>query len=85
MIELKDMSLAQLENHLLEVQAVLASRKKERHIQLAGNVVDAIQALLTEFPTTSLDTEVECPDCEAAVCIDLMDHLKDLTIKDFIY
>lgn len=85
MIELKDMSIAQLENVRLQVEEILLQRKRERHIQLVGNVVDAIQVLVKEFPTASVDTEIECPDCEAAVCVDLLDLMKDLKVSDFAY
>lgn len=85
MIELKDMSIAQLEHLRLQTEEMLRQRKKERHIQLAGNVVDAIQALVKEFRTTSIDTEIECPDCECTVTIDLIDLMKNLKVSDFTY
>lgn len=85
MIDLEEMSIAQLEHLRLQTEEMLKQRKKERHIQLAGNVVDAIQAIVKEFPTACIDTEVECPDCESAVGIDLLSLMKELKVSDFVY
>ncbi len=85
MIKLKDMSIAQLENTRLQIEAMLKERKKERHIQLVGNLLDAVHALVKEFPSCSADIDLDCPVCNCGFEIDLLDYLKNLTLQDFLY
>ncbi len=85
MLELNEMSIAQLENLRLQTEALLKERKRDRHAELVQGVIDAVQTLLKEFPTSSFNIDVECRECDYTDEVDILDYLKYATARDFTY
>lgn len=81
MIEPKDMSLAQLESLLLEVNKLIKDKKNARQTQLVANLLDAAKALRAEFPWISANVDVEVEDF--VYDIDLLDYLLTLEPHHF--
>lgn len=83
MVELKDMSLIELEAHKAEVEKMIKSHHDARKAELVSGILSAAQKLLAEYPHSSCDIEVECPDCDVCFDVDILDQLAKLTFKDF--
>ena len=83
MIDLKAMSLAELEAHKAEVEKMIKSHRDARKNDLVTNLLAAAKALRAEFPYISADIEIECSECDCYVDIDLLDHLVEMTNRNF--
>lgn len=83
MIELKDMSLAQLESLKFDVEKLIKQHHDERKTQLILNLIDAARALKNEYPYISYDLEVCCPDCDVCFDIDVLENLVEATPRHF--
>lgn len=83
MIDLKAMSLAELEVHKTEVEKMIRSHRDARKNDLVANLLAAAKALRAEFPCVSADIEVECSECDCYMDIDLLDHLVEMTSRNF--
>ena len=83
MVELKDMSLVELEAHKAEVEKHIKSYHDTRKAELVGMIVSAAKQLLEEYPHTSCDMEVSCPDCDVCFDIDILEYLSRASTRDF--
>ena len=83
MVELKDMSLVELEAHKAEVEKHIKSYHDTRKAELVGKIVSATKQLLEEYPHTSCDMEVSCPDCDVCFDIDILEYLSRASTRDF--
>ncbi len=81
MIELKDMSLAELAAMRDEIDKLIAIQKKARQTQLVMTLLDAAKALRAEFPWISANVDVEVEDF--VYDIDLLDYLLTLEPHHF--
>ena len=80
-VYLSQMSIEELESLSTMVEAHRKSRRKERFDELRKSLLDAVDALMKEFPYA--DCYVDIPvDEEGCMCgeteIDLLHYLKDI-------
>lgn len=83
MVELKDMSLVELEAHKAEVEKMIKKHHDYRKAELVGAIVGATQKLLAEYPHSSCDIEISCPDCDVCFDVDILEYLSKLSVRDF--
>ena len=83
MIDLKAMTLAELEVHKAEVEKMIKSHRDARKDELVFSLLSAVKALRAEFPYISADVEVECGECDCCTDIDVLDYLVKMTSRDF--
>ncbi len=83
MIDLKSMSLVELEAHKAEVEKHIKSYHDTRKAELVGKIVSATKQLLEEYPHTSCDMEVSCSDCDVCFDIDILEYLSRASTRDF--
>ncbi len=83
MIDLKSMSLAELEAHKAEVEKHIKHYHDARKAELVGVIVSAAKRLLEEYPHSSCDVEVTCPDCDVCFDVDILDMLTKVSTRDF--
>lgn len=83
MIDLKAMTLAELEAHKIEVEKMIKSHRDARKDELITNLLTAARALRAEFPGISADIEVECSECDCYTDVDLLDYLTEMTNRSF--
>ena len=81
MIELKDMSLAELTAMRDEIDKLIAIQKKARQTQLVADLLDAARVLRAEFPWISANVDVKVEDF--IYDIDLLDYLLTLEPHHF--
>ena len=80
-VYLSQMSAKELDDLSTMVEACRKSRKKERFDKLRKNLLDAVDALMTEFPYAYCCVNVEVDEEEARYGeteVDLLYHLKDI-------
>ena len=75
MIELKDMSLVELEAHKAEVEKLIKQHHDAHKAELVDGIILAVQKLLAEYPHSSCDIEVACPDCDVCFDVDILEYL----------
>ena len=80
---LKEMSLIELEVHKAEVEKMIKSHHDARKAELVGHIVAAVKQLLTEYPHSSCDMEVACPDCDVCFDADVLEYMSRASIRDF--
>ena len=83
MVELKDMSLIELEVHKAEVEKLIKQHHDARKAELVDGIVLAVQKLLAEYPHSSCDIEVTCPDCDVCFDVDVLEYLSKSHTRDF--
>jgi hypothetical protein len=83
MVELKDMSLVELEAHKAEVDKLIKQHHDTHKAELVNGIVSAVQKLLAEYPHSSCDMEVCCPDCDVCFDVDVLEHLSRASIRNF--
>ena len=83
MIDLKAMTLAELEAHKVEVEKMIKSHRDARKDELVYNLVTAAKALRAEFPYLSADIEIQCSECDCCTDVDLLDYLIEMTSRNF--
>ena len=83
MIDLKSMSLAELEAHKAEVEKHIKSYHDAHKAELVNGIVLAVQKLLAEYPHSSYDMEVSCPDCDVCFDVDVLEHLSKASVRNF--
>lgn len=83
MVELKDMSLIELEAHKAEVEKMIKSHHDTRKAELVSMILEATRALVAEYPHSSCDVEVSCPDCDVCFDVDILEYLRKLSVRDF--
>ena len=83
MVELKDMSLIELETHQAEVEKLIKQHHDARKAELVDGIVLAVQKLLAEYPHSSCDIEVTCPDCDVCFDVDVLEYLSKSHTRDF--
>lgn len=83
MVELKDMSLIELEAHKAEVEKMIKSHHNARKAELVSMILEATRALVAEYPHSSCDVEVSCPDCDVCFDVDILEYLRKLSVRDF--
>ena len=83
MVELKDMSLIELEAHKAEVEKLIKQHHDARKAELVDGIVLAVQKLLAEYPHSSYDIEVTCPDCDVCFDVDILEYLSRSHTRDF--
>lgn len=83
MVELKDMSLVELEAHKAEVEKLIKHHHDERKAELVDGIVLAVKKLLAEYPHSSCDVEAFCPDCDTCFDVDVLDFLSKASVRDF--
>lgn len=83
MVELKDMSLVELEAHKAEVEKLIKKHHDARKAELIDGIVLAVRQLLTEYPHSSCDMEVSCPDCDTCFDIDILEYISRVSTRDF--
>ncbi len=83
MIELKDMSLAELEAHKAEVEKLIKQHHDVRKAELIDVLLSAARALKKEYPYMSADIEVSCGECDSLIDVDILDYLVDMSARQF--
>ena len=83
MVELKDMSLVELEAHKAEVEKLIKKQHDDRKAELVNEIVLAAKKLLAEYPHSSCDMEVCCPDCDVCFDVDILEHLSRASVRNF--
>ena len=83
MVELKDMSLIELEAHKAEVEKLIKQHHDARKAELVDGIILAVQKLLAEYPHSSCDIEVTCPDCDVCFDVDILEYLSKSHTRDF--
>ena len=83
MVELKNMSLVELEAHKAEVDKLIKQHHDARKGELVRAIVTAANQLMSEYPHSSCDMEVVCPDCDICFDVDILEHLTKLSVRDF--
>lgn len=83
MVELKDMSLIELEAHKTEVEKLIKQHHDARKAELVDGVLLAVQKLLAEYPHSSCDIEVTCPDCDVCFDVDILEYLSKSHAGEF--
>ena len=83
MIDLKTMSLAELEAHKAEVEKMIKSHHDARKAELIDALLSAARALKTEYPYMSADIEVSCGECDSLIDVDVLDYLVDMSARQF--
>jgi hypothetical protein len=83
MIELKKMSLAELEAHKAEVEALIKKNHDARKAELIDALLSAARALKTEYPYMSADIEVSCEECDSLFEVDILERLVDMSARHF--
>lgn len=83
MVELKDMSLIELEAHKAEVEKLIKQHHDARKAELVDGVLLAVQKLLAEYPHSSCDIEVTCPDCDVCFDVDILEYLSKSQTGEF--
>ena len=83
MVDLKSMSLAELEAHKAEVEKYIKSYHDTRKAELVGMIVSTTKQLLEAYPHSSCDMEVCCPDCDVCFDIDILEYLSRALTRDF--
>ena len=83
MIDLKSMTLAELEAHKAEVEKMIKGHRDARKDELVYNLITAAKALRAEFPYVSADIDVECAECDCYKEVDILDYLIEMTNRDF--
>ena len=83
MVELKNMSLIELEAHQAEVEKLIKQHHDNRKAELVDGIVLAVKKLLAEYPHSSCDMEVCCPDCDVCFDVDVLEYLSRVSTRDF--
>ncbi len=83
MIDLKAMSLVELEAHKAEVEKMIKSHRDARKDELVASLLTAAKALRAEFPYISADIEIRCSECDCYTDVDLLDYLIEMTSRSF--
>lgn len=83
MVELKDMSLAELEAHKAKVEALIKQHHDARKVELIETLLSAARALKKEYPFISADIEVSCGECDSLIDVDILDYLVDMSARRF--
>jgi hypothetical protein len=83
MIDLKTMSLAELEAHKAEVEKMIKSHHDARKAELIDALLSAARALKKEYPYISADIEVSCGECDSLIDVDILDYLVDMSTRQF--
>lgn len=83
MVELKDMSLIELEAHQAEVEKLIKQHHDNRKAELVDGIVLAVKKLLAEYPHSSCDMEVCCPDCDVCFDVDVLEYLSRASTRNF--
>ncbi len=83
MIELKDMSLAELEAHKAEVEKLIKKHHDVRKTELIDVLLSAARTLKKEYPYMSADIEVSCGECDSLIDVDILDYLVDMSARQF--
>ena len=83
MIDLKTMSLAELEAHKAEVEKMIKSHHDARKAELIDALLSAARTLKKEYPYISADIEVSCGECDSLIDVDILDYLVDMSARHF--
>ena len=83
MIDLKTMSLAELEAHKAEVEKMIKSHHDARKAELIDALLSAARTLKKEYPYMSADIEVFCGECDSLTDVDILDYLVDMSARQF--
>ena len=83
MIDLKTMSLAELEVHKAEVEKMIKSHHDARKAELIDALLGAARTLKKEYPYMSADIEVSCGECDSLFEVDILDYLVDMSARQF--
>ena len=83
MVELKDMSLIELEAHKAEVEKLIKQHHDARKAELVDGILLAVQKLLAEYPHSSCDVGIACPDCDVGFDIDILEYISRVSARDF--
>jgi hypothetical protein len=83
MIDLKTMSLAELEAHKAEVEKMIKSHHDARKAELIDALLSAARTLKKEYPYMSADIEVSCGECDSLIDVDILDYLVDMSARQF--
>lgn len=85
-LEVKNVSAEELKAIISMCERELEIRNAARRDELILAVCDAMNLLHKEFPAVELRVEYECPVCDIADDIDMMDYFcgaKKMSPKDF--
>lgn len=83
MIDLKTMSLAELEAHKAEVEKMIKSHHDARKAELIDALLSAARVLKKEYPYISADIEVSCGECDSFFEVDILERLVDMSARQF--
>lgn len=83
MIDLRTMSLTELEAHKVEVEKMIKSHHDVRKAELIEALLSAARTLKKEYPYISADVEVCCGECDSLFEIDILERLVDMSARQF--
>ena len=83
MIDLKSMTLAELEAHKVEIEVLIKRHHDARKAELIDALLSAARTLKKEYPFISADIEVSCGECDSLIDVDILDYLVDMSARQF--
>lgn len=84
MVDIKSMSIEELENLAKDVRLEIKKREEFRFKELASAVVDAMKALSEEFPYARYEIEVDIEDGDCGtIDVNILDFASEMSISKF--
>jgi hypothetical protein len=83
MLDIKHMSWDELEELQRVVHLEKEKRKEKRFVELCDTVCTALNALKKEYPFVEFSQEIECPDCDCCIDVNLFDHCDTFSANMF--
>ena len=83
MVDVKSMSLAELDELQRVIHLEKENRKEKRLVELCDIVCDALNTLKKEYPFVEFNQEIECPDCDCYIDVNLFDHCDKFSANMF--
>lgn len=83
MFDIKSMSWEELDALQRAIQMEKADRDERRFIELAEAACDALNALKLEFPFVEFSQQIDCPDCDCCIDVNLFDHCDKFGVNMF--
>ena len=83
MIDVKSMSWAELEELQRVIHLEKEDRKEKRFVELCDAACAALNALKLEYPFVEFSQEIECPECDCCIDVNLFDHCDKFSANMF--
>ena len=83
MFDVKSMSWAELDELQRIIHLEKETRKEKRFVELCDAVCTALNTLKLEYPFVEFSQEIECPDCDCCIDVNLFDHCDKFSANMF--